>query len=425
MRILLASTASFVPPRGGSTRANRVWLEQLATHGHSCRVVCGTVPTSNAEQAAGVRRELENQGFALGGQRELTLASGIVVASHAELARTPGVLAAEIEGFQPDWVLVSSEDLSHSLLRESSEAVPGRVVYLAHTPQFFPFGPESWSVDRRAAERVRECAAVVAIGKHMAGYIQANLGGTEVQVIHPNIYGAGPFESYARYGHGRVLMVNPCAVKGISILTAVARRMPEVAFTVLAGWGTTAKDRAEMHGIGNIAVIETVARIEQALENASILLMPSLWYEGFGLIVMEAMLRGIPVIASDSGGLVEAKQGTEFVLPVTPIRSYRAEFDEVRMPMPIIPEQDAEQWSGALSTLLTDRGRYEAEAELSQAVALDFVYGLDGRGMEKMLLALDARRTEPAPRIAHKWERLSPGQRALALARMKRARSPQ
>ena len=49
--------------------------------------------------------------------------------------------------------------------------------------------------------------------------------------------------------------------------------------------------------------------------------MPSLWYEGFGLIAMEAMLRGIPVISSDSGGLVEARQGTGFVIPV---RAHRA-----------------------------------------------------------------------------------------------------
>ena len=42
--------------------------------------------------------------------------------------------------------------------------------------------------------------------------------------------------------------------------------------------------------------------------------MPSLWYEGFGLTVMEAMLHGIPVIASDAGGLVEAKHGTAYVI---------------------------------------------------------------------------------------------------------------
>ena len=68
--------------------------------------------------------------------------------------------------------------------------------------------------------------------------------------------------------------------------------------------------------------------------------MPSLWYEGFGLIAMEAMLRGLPVVSSDSGGLVEAKQGTGFVIPVGPIEQYEAVFDENFMPKPVDSEQD-------------------------------------------------------------------------------------
>ena len=62
--------------------------------------------------------------------------------------------------------------------------------------------------------------------------------------------------------------------------------------------------------------------------------MPSLWYEGFGLSVMEAMLRGIPVIASDSGGLAEAKLGTRFVVPVRPIERFEPVFDEHGLPSP-------------------------------------------------------------------------------------------
>ena len=57
---------------------------------------------------------------------------------------------------------------------------------------------------------------------------------------------------------------------------------------------------------GNVEMLETVPSIDDVLSRTSVLLMPSLWYEGFGLITMEAMLRGIPVIASDSGGLDEA-----------------------------------------------------------------------------------------------------------------------
>ena len=45
-----------------------------------------------------------------------------------------------------------------------------------------------------------------------------------------------------------------------------------------------------------------------------ILLVPSLWGEAFGLVVVEAMLRGIPVLASNVGGLVEAKLGVDYIL---------------------------------------------------------------------------------------------------------------
>ena len=105
-----------------------------------------------------------------------------------------------------------------------------------------------------------------------------------------------------------------------------------------------------MAALPNVRVLESVGGIDEVLQEARVLLMPSLWYEGFGLIAMEAMLRGLPVVASDSGGLKEAKAGTEFVIPVNPIVTYAQEFDEVHMPVPVLPEQDLEPWMGALAT---------------------------------------------------------------------------
>jgi hypothetical protein len=156
------------------------------------------------------------------------------------------VLRRQIREFQPDWVLVSSEDLGHGLLREAHDAAPGRVVYLAHTPQFFPVraGQLEPRSGRHGTGEAR-AAGVVAIGQHTAAYIRRHTG-REAVVIHPPIYGSGPFPNLASFDTGLVTMVNPCAVKGISIFMALAERFPAYGFGALPGWGTTAADRAEL-----------------------------------------------------------------------------------------------------------------------------------------------------------------------------------
>src|ERR1041384_5518506 len=249
------------------------------------------------------------------------------------------MLRQQIVEFQPDWVLVSSEDLAHGLLREARHCMPGRVGYLAHTPQFFPFGPASWNPDRHAAEQVAQCAGIVAIGRHMADYIERELG-RPVTVIHPPIYGHGPFPDFGRFDRGLITMLNPCAVKGISIFLDVARRLPAHDFGVVLGCGTTAEDRHDLLSLSNVRILPNATNIDDILARTRVLLMPSLWHEGFGLIVMEAMLRGIPVVASDAGGLQEAKRGTGYVIPVRTIERYQPVFDEHGMPKPDVREND-------------------------------------------------------------------------------------
>lgn len=364
MRILLTSNASHAPARGGSTRSNLVWLGHLADHKHQCRVVCASLDGDSDDTINGIR-----------------------IHSVKNLVQRRTVLDSHMHQFQPDFVLVSSEDLSQLLLAESARVAPDKLVYLAHTPQFFPFGSESWNPSPRATEIVRAARAVVAIGQSSAGYIEEATG-VHPAVIHPPIYGDPPFARFGRFDHGSVMMINPCQVKGIGIFLELARRFPEVSFQGLAGWGTSGEDLRAMAQLPNVQVIESVGNIEEALSQARVLLMPSLWYEGFGLIAMEAMLRGIPVISSDSGGLVEARQGTGFVIPVRRIERYLPEFDETHMPRPVIPEQNLEPWMEALAALLRDRALYETESERCRAAALSFVTKLDASDFEKFLVSL-------------------------------------
>jgi glycosyltransferase involved in cell wall biosynthesis len=394
MRILLTATASYVPPRGGATRSNLIWLDQLAHAGHTCRIVCG----------------------ASGEGAELRFHESIAVFAVEEPGRRIQVLRQQIHEFQPDWVLVSSEDLGHGLLREAQHSAPGRVVYLAHTPQFFPFGPASWNPEPHGADVAANAAGIVAIGRHMAEYIEQALGRNAV-VIHPPIYGAGPFDNLANFETGLITMINPCAVKGISIFLAVARQMPSYEFGVVPGWGTTRADRRELERLPNMRILPNARNIADVLARTRVLLMPSLWHEGFGLIVMESMLRGIPVVASDAGGLAEAKHGTSYVIPVHMIERYQPVFDEHAMPLPVVEPHDPAPWVAALEALLGDRVEYERESAASKAAADAFVGGLDAAAMQHFLetLARGAPTTAPAS-----LESLSPEKRALLLERLRK-----
>jgi glycosyltransferase involved in cell wall biosynthesis len=194
--------------------------------------------------------------------------------------------------------------------------------------------------------------------------------------------------------------------------------MPECRFAVVPGWGTTAEDRRLLECMPNVSFLPNARDIDDLLAPTRVLLAPSLWYEGFGLIVMEALLRGIPVVASDSGGLCDSKQGTGYVIPVRLIERYQAAYDELAMPRPVVPSNDPSPWVAAIRQLLTGPAAYLAESARSRSAAERFVARLDAGALERYLQRLHPRGHQHRERAS--IETLSPEKRALLLERLRR-----
>ena len=149
-------------------------------------------------------------------------------------------------------------------------------------------------------------------------------------------------------------MVNPCAVKGIDIFLALAEAMPEVRFAAVPTWGANAGDLERLGRHANITLLAPADNIDDVLRRARVLLVPSVWAEARSRIVVEAMLRGIPVVASDVGGIREAKLGVDYLIPVRAIERYRSELDERMVPVAEVPRQDIGPWTSALRRLLDE-----------------------------------------------------------------------
>jgi len=94
--------------------------------------------------------------------------------------------------------------------------------------------------------------------------------------------------------------------KGISTMLAAWREIGNELPLQMAGDGPLApevqKASREMESVTWLKYLPR-AEILERMKNASVLILPSTWYEGFPMIVAEAFAVGLPVIASDLGSM--------------------------------------------------------------------------------------------------------------------------
>jgi glycosyltransferase involved in cell wall biosynthesis len=277
------------------------------------------------------------------------------------------------------------------LLAAATKIAPRRTLFLSQSQATLPFGPEAFTTDRFKKQMLQEVAGILTSSKYLKTYIQ-RWGGLESFVATVPVYGVPPFPHLGSFDSPYVTMINPSNIKGLPIFLELARRFREVKFAAVPTWATIAADRSALESVPNVRVLQPNENVDDIFMQTRILLVPSLWGEAFGLVVVEAMLRGIPVLASNVGGLVEAKLGVDYILPVQRIESYENRRDENGIPIPVVPDQNVDAWDTALRKALSDKAEFDRLSVDSKKAAMDYVLELSIFPTEQYLEDLWQRR---------------------------------
>ena len=267
------------------------------------------------------------------------------------LAAAEAVLAA-----CPDDALVVMDGLAGGVLDGvlARQADRLRLVGLVHHPLADETGLDSKTRAAFQATETRALATmrrVIATSALTASTLTADYGvpASRIGVVRPGVDPAPRAGGSGGEGVHLLCVATLTPRKGhLVLLDALAQLRDRPWRLTCAGSDTrdpdharAARDAVRGHGLaGRVDLIGEVDadRLAALYDRADLLVLPS-FHEGFGMVVVEAVARGVPVVASDAGAIPEALPPGAGIL---------------------VPPGDPKAWAAALAALLDDGQRRAA-----------------------------------------------------------------